>query len=406
MFVGLSKHPSCTKLGLRHLSVLVMNCGSSSVKFKIIDTTLGQTKFKGQAENITGNKGKLTWEHGNKKKKISLVGHQYGDVIETILDLVKKEQFDFIGHRIVHGGELYTKPTILNKEMLSDLSTLSRLAPLHNPVQVASIARCLQIFDQIPQAGVFDTAYYTTMPQHAVLYPVPIEWYTKYGVRKYGFHGTSHYCVSRKGARYLKKPVENLNIVSCHLGSGCSVTATKGGLAIDTSMGFSPLSGIMMGTRSGDVDPSIIAYLEKQDLGTSDSIMDSLNKKSGLKGICGTQDSIEVENLVHQNDPRGLLGLEMFCYSAAKYVASFIVPLGSIDCLIFSGGIGENSPMKRERILQHLSGLGFTCDDEKNQRKGDIFSIENSGPRVLVVKTNEEELIADLTEQLFTNQPK
>ncbi|XP_023347474.1 uncharacterized protein LOC111716268 isoform X2 [Eurytemora carolleeae] len=351
----------------RNLSVLVLNAGSSSIKFQVLDTSTGEHRVKGLAQNLNKSKGELVWSRqGKQKTKSTLENTDLETVLEQVLKIVSTESIDLIGHRVVHGGEKYTLPTKLNKDVVKNLKYLSKLAPLHNPAQLAVIEHMLDIFGLVPQAAIFDTAFYSRVPPHAFMYPVPYSWYSQYGVRKYGFHGISHQYITEEAAVLLSRPLASLNIVSCHLGAGCSVTASKGGVGVDTSMGFSPLSGIMMGSRSGDVDPTVLLHIAGETGRTMSSILEELNSNSGFKGITGTPDSIEVEHMFHQNEEKGILAVDMFGYNIAKYIASFLVPLGRIDALVFSGGIGENSSLKRAVIIQHLSCLGFKCETEAN----------------------------------------
>ncbi|XP_023347475.1 uncharacterized protein LOC111716268 isoform X3 [Eurytemora carolleeae] len=312
----------------RNLSVLVLNAGSSSIKFQVLDTSTGEHRVKGLAQNLNKSKGELVWSRqGKQKTKSTLENTDLETVLEQVLKIVSTESIDLIGHRVVHGGEKYTLPTKLNKDVVKNLKYLSKLAPLHNPAQLAVIEHMLDIFGLVPQAAIFDTAFYSRVPPHAFMYPVPYSWYSQYGVRKYGFHGISHQYITEEAAVLLSRPLASLNIVSCHLGAGCSVTASKGGVGVDTSMGFSPLSGIMMGSRSGDVDPTVLLHIAGETGRTMSSILEELNSNSGFKGITGTPDSIEVEHMFHQNEEKGILAVDMFGYNIAKYIASFLVPL-------------------------------------------------------------------------------
>jgi len=369
--------------------------------------TDGRVQLKGQADNINTHESKLKWQTDKLVEKKVIRNPDFLKVLDIVFTISRHAQFNLIGHRVVHGGEMYTEPTKIDMEVLNDLEKICSLAPKHNPIQVFAMKQSLKMFSGIPQAAIFDTAYYGQMPRHAFLYAVPYKWYTDHQVRKYGFHGTSHLYISREAARRLGKDISELCIVSCHLGAGCSVTATKGGVGVDTSMGFTPLTGVMMGSRSGDIDPSVIPHLEAKTGLSSSDIMAELNNNSGLMGITGTPDSLAVENLALQNDPRGVLAVEMYCYSIAKYVASFIVPLGKIDALVFSGGVGEKSSIKREKIINYLSGLGFTIDEERNNSHGSsssgLISRSDGSPPVLVVNTNEELVIAQLTSQLYAH---
>jgi len=326
-------------------------------------------------------------------------------VLDNILEIAKLGDFSLIGHRVVHGGELYKSATKIKKDTLINLESLNNLAPLHNPIQLSAIQRCLKVFPSIPQGASFDTAFYATMPDYSYLYPVPYEWYSQHKVRRYGFHGLSHDYVVSKACELIGRSAEDTNVISCHLGAGCSVTATKGGVAMDTSMGFTPLSGVMMGSRSGDVDPTILTFIAAGLNVTVEEVLRQLNNESGLKGITGSPDSLNAENLYLKKDKMGTLAVEMFCYSIAKYIASYLATLGRIDCLVFTGGIGEKSSVKRGLILQYLSGLEIVCDNELNISHGSsmngCISSENSKIPVYVISTNEELVIAQQTEQLY-----
>jgi len=386
-------------------SVLVLNCGSSSIKFQVVSPDSGEVTLKGQADNLNTDKGKLKWEKDGTKHKENIDQPNFLQTLESVFDIVKSHQFDFVGHRIVHGGELYKKATKISKKMLENLSEINKLAPLHNPIQLSAIQTSLHTFSDKLQAASFDTAYYADMKEHAYLYPVPYNWYTQHKIRRYGFHGLSHDFVYHEVCQKLDLSPKETNVISCHLGAGCSVTASKGGMGVDTSMGFTPLSGVMMGSRSGDVDPTILSYLAKQTNTTSDDVLEDLNKKSGLKGITGSPDSLLSENLYLQGETMGSLAVEMFCYSIAKYIAAFFVPLGRVDCIVFTGGIGEKSAVKRKIILDHLRGLNVHVDNTCNEshgksNKGRISSEESLIP-VYVINTNEELVIARQTQQLF-----
>jgi acetate kinase len=311
-----------------------------------------------------------------------------------------------IGHRVVHGGEVFKEPTLIDEKALTGIAETIPLAPLHNPANLKGIEVALKICPDVPQVAVFDTAFHQTLPTHAFHYPVPYSWYKTYHVRRYGFHGTSYYSISKQAAAYLKKPIEKLNLIALHLGNGASATAIKAGKSIDTSMGMTPLEGLMMGTRCGDIDPSLPFYLVKA-MGKSNEELDLLlTRESGLKGICGANDMREVHALAKMGNPMADLAIEMYCYRIKKYIGAYYAVLGHLDALIFSGGIGENDALIRENVCTVLANLGITIDNEKNQALDhQPFAIqrENGLVKVLVIPTNEELEIAQQTQALVQN---
>jgi acetate kinase len=311
-----------------------------------------------------------------------------------------------IGHRVVHGGEVFKEPTLIDEKALTGIAETIPLAPLHNPANLKGIEVALKICPDVPQVAVFDTAFHQTLPTHAFHYPVPYSWYKTYHVRRYGFHGTSYYSISKQAAAYLKKPIEKLNLIALHLGNGASATAIKAGKSIDTSMGMTPLEGLMMGTRCGDIDPSLPFYLVKA-MGKSNEELDLLlTRESGLKGICGANDMREVHALAKMGNPMADLAIEMYCYRIKKYIGAYYAVLGHLDALIFSGGIGENDALIRENVCTGLANLGITIDNEKNQALDhQPFAIqrENGLVKVLVIPTNEELEIAQQTQALVQN---
>ena len=315
-----------------------------------------------------------------------------------------------IGHRVVHGGEYFTGPVIINDEVIKKIESLIPLAPLHNKASISGIKSCTKMFgDKIPQVAVFDTSYYSNIPDYAFVYPIPYEYYEKCGIRKYGFHGTSHEFVSNAAAKILNKDIKDLKIISCHLGNGSSITAIKNGKAIDTSMGLTPLGGIMMGTRSGSMDPSVIIKMAEEKSLSLEEIGNILNKESGLKGISGVgSDDRDILRAENNGNKRAKLAHEMMIYKITKYIGGYIAILGGCDAIIFTGGIGEHQWMHREKICKHFKFMGLELDDEKNKNaklgKEEIISKDDSKIKVFVIPTNEELAIARLTLELINKK--
>jgi acetate kinase len=320
--------------------------------------------------------------------------------LNNLIDNIK-----IIGHRVVHGGEKYSQPTLINNQVLNTIEQLSKLAPLHNPANLIGIKAAQHTFKTLPQVAIFDTAFHQTMPEKAYLYGIPYELYQDHSIRRYGFHGTSHFFVAQIAAKTLNKPLSQCNFISAHLGNGCSVTAIKNGKSVDTSLGFTPLEGVMMGTRSGDIDPGVIFYLVEQ-LGYSiEQVNKLLNKESGLQGVSGiSNDCRELEQAMENNDKRANLALSIFCYRIAKSIASFSSAFEQLDGLIFTGGIGENSMFVREQVLKQLSLLNFKIDPQKNEatRLGHSGLISTTESRACwVIPTNEEWVIAEQSQTLI-----
>ncbi len=315
-----------------------------------------------------------------------------------------------IGHRVVHGGEYFTGPVIINDEVIKKIESLIPLAPLHNKASISGIKSCTKMFgNKIPQVAVFDTSYYSNIPDYAFVYPIPYEYYEKCGIRKYGFHGTSHEFVSNAVAKILNKNINDLKIISCHLGNGSSITAIKNGKAIDTSMGLTPLGGIMMGTRSGSMDPSVIIKMAEEKSLSLEEIGNILNKESGLKGVSGVgSDDRDILRAENNGNKRAKLAHEMMIYKITKYIGGYIAILGGCDAIIFTGGIGEHQWMHREKICKHFKFMGLELDDEKNKNaklgKEEIISKNDSKIKVFVIPTNEELAIARFTLELISNK--
>lgn len=392
--------------GMEKSLVLVLNCGSSSIKFAVIDPQTGISSFSGLVQNIGAPEANIKYRKGAESKTKNLPKIEHHAALHVIVDLVKS--FDDIansifavGHRVVHGGESFIKSTIITDDVLRAIHKNVYLAPLHNPANIAGIEGAIKDFPGLPQVAVFDTAFHQTMLDYAYIYPVPYEFYKEHRVRRYGFHGTSHRFVCGLAANILEKPLSESAFITAHLGNGCSATAILNGKSVDTSMGLTPLEGLVMGTRSGDVDPGLHAYLA-DNLGYDiHKITEVLNKKSGLLGISGiASDMREIEKQVMAGNERAILAFEIFCYRLAKYIAALAVPLGRIDALVFTGGIGENSQMVRAKTLGWLKIFNFKVDIEHNEIHGKnskgIISAEGS-TTAIVILTNEEWLIAQDT---------
>lgn len=320
------------------------------------------------------------------------------------------DEITAIGHRVVHGGEFFTGPVIINDEVIKKIESLIPLAPLHNKASISGIKSCMKMFgNKIPQVAVFDTSYYSGIPDYAFVYPIPYEYYEKCGIRKYGFHGTSHEFVSNAAAKILNKDIKDLKIISCHLGNGSSITAIKNGKAIDTSMGLTPLGGIMMGTRSGSMDPSVVIKMAEEKSLSLEEIGNILNKESGLKGISGVgSDDRDILRAENNGNKRAKLAHEMMIYKITKYIGGYIAILGGCDAIIFTGGIGEHQWMHREKICKYFKFMGLELDDEKNKNaklgKEEIISKNESKIKVFVIPTNEELAIARFTLKLINNK--
>lgn len=394
------------------MKVLVINCGSSSLKYQLIDSETESVLAKGLCERI-GIDGALTHQPAGKDKIKStpaMPDHKtaIGIVIDQLTDkengvVESLDEIGAVGHRIVHGGEKFTKSCLITDEVIKEVEECSVFAPLHNPAGLIGVRACQELMPGLPMVAVFDTAFHQTMPKHAYICPVPYELYEKYGVRKYGFHGTSHKYVSYKVAETMGKDIKNLKIITCHLGNGCSLAAVKNGKSVDTSMGFTPLAGVMMGTRSGSIDPSVISFLIEQHGYTIEQIDELLNKKSGILGISGvSSDFRDVLEAAESENERAKLALEIFYYKVRTQIAAYAGAMGGVDVIVFTAGIGENSSITRREILKGLEFFGFTINTEKNELRGKIQEISNEDSRVkvYVVPTNEELMIARDTAKL------
>ena len=385
--------------------VLVLNCGSSSIKFAVIDPQAEITLLSGIIQCIGAAEANLHYTYQGNKESKALPRIDYRAALQEIMGIIHDLKLDVeiiaVGHRVVHGGEKFTQSVVINDEVLATVRSCNNLAPLHNPANLLGIEEAWRFFPKLPQVAVFDTAFHQTMPKHAYVYPIPYKFYERDRIRRYGFHGTSHRFVSHKAAALLKLPIEQLALITAHLGNGCSAAAVLHGHSVDTTMGLTPLEGLVMGTRSGDIDPGLFSHLAQNFSYDVKQITDLLNKESGLRGIsCAYSDMRGIENAMQQGEVLATLAFEIFCYRLAKYIAALSVPLGRIDALIFTGGIGENSPLVRARTLQWLHILKFAVNDRLNQEHGKnsngIITQANSTV-AMVIPTNEELLIAQDT---------
>ena len=384
------------------MNVLVINCGSSSLKYQLINSDTEDVLAKGLCERI-GIDGRLVYQKAGCDKEITEAAMPtHKEAIQMVLDALVNDktgaikslsEVNAVGHRIVHGGEKFASSVVITDEVLEAVAQCNDLAPLHNPANLIGINACKELMPGVPMVGVFDTAFHQTMPEKAYLYGLPYEYYENYKVRRYGFHGTSHSFVSKETARFLGMDLENSKIIVCHLGNGASISAVKDGKCVDTSMGLTPLEGLVMGTRSGDIDPAIMEYIaKKEDLDIA-GVMNVLNKKSGLEGISGlSSDFRDLTAGAKEGNKRAIAAIEVFCYRVAKYVGSYVAAMNGVDAIAFTAGIGENVGLVREKICSYLGYLGITLDAEANAKSGDncVISAADSKVKVAVIPTNEE----------------
>ncbi|MCG9677179.1 acetate/propionate family kinase [Vibrio sp. Isolate24] len=392
--------------------VLVINSGSSSLKFAVIDSITGDAVITGLGECFGLSEAVIGWKYKGEKTEEAITApdnhhqHAINRIVSLMESLGLTNDLVAVGHRIVHGGEKFTSTVRINDEVLAEIESLSDLAPLHNPAGAKGIQAAMQAFPSLPQFAVFDTAFHQTMPQKAFTGAISNELYKEYGIRRYGFHGTSHYFVSREAAKMLNKRVEESSFISVHLGNGASVCAISNGQSVDTSMGFTPLAGLMMGTRSGDLDPGIIEFLMKKGW-SQEKVFETLNKKSGFLGVSGlTSDARGILEAMEKGHEGAKLAFEVFTYRVAKYIGSYLIPLNALDAIIFTGGIGENSLPIRREILNNLKLLGFVEDEQGNEdarfgRAGIIAKSDILNAVAMVIPTNEEFVIAQQSVELL-----
>ena len=389
------------------MNVLVINAGSSSLKYQLLNPDTQEILAKGLCERI-GIDGKFTYKPTGKTavKAADVAMPTHSEAIQTVLNaLVDKDngviasmkEIDAVGHRVVHGGEKFAKSVLITDEVMATIEECNPLAPLHNPANIIGIRACQQLMPGTPMVAVFDTAFHQTMPPVAYTYALPYEYYEQDKVRRYGFHGTSHKYVSQRAAAMLGKPIEELKLISCHLGNGSSITAIDGGKSVDTSMGFTPLAGLPMGTRAGDLDAGILQYLMNKHGMNIDEMLNVLNKKSGVEGISAiSSDFRDLENAEAQGNQRAELALRVFDYSVKKYIGAYAAAMGGVDAVIFTAGVGENGPETRESACAGLEFLGIKIDPEKDRVRGKEMDVsaDDAKVRVLVIPTNEELMIA------------
>lgn len=389
------------------MNILVINCGSSSLKYQLIHSGSEEVLAKGICERIGIDGSQITYQPEGGEKEVTVAPMPtHTQAIKMVLDALTSEkngvikgldEVGAVGHRVVHGGEAFTSSTLITEETIKAIEECSELAPLHNPANLIGIRACQELMPSTPMVGVFDTAFHQTMPEKAYLYGLPYEYYEKYKVRRYGFHGTSHSYVSKRTAEFLGKPYESLKTIVCHLGNGSSVSAVMNGKSVDTSMGLTPLEGLIMGTRSGDVDPGILQYLMHKEHLDIDQMLNVLNKKSGVYGMSGvSSDFRDVENAANDGNERAQAALETFAYRVAKYVGAYAAAMGGVDAITFAGGVGENDKITRKKVCEQLAFLGIGVNDEANSKRGQevVISTPDSKVAVLVIPTNEELAIA------------
>ena len=399
------------------MKILVVNCGSSSLKYQLINMEDESVLAKGNYERIGENEAFVTHKVADKKWVINKAVVNHEEALKIVLEQLSNNEYgvikslseiDAVGHRIVHGGEIFDKSVLIDEDVISKIEECSSLAPLHNPAAVLGIRACQKEMPGVPMSAVFDTAFHQTIPAENYIYPIPYEMYEKHRIRKYGAHGTSHQYVSKIAANLMNKPIEELKIVTCHLGQGASITAIDGGKSIDTSMGLSPLGGIPMVTRSGDLDPSVVTdIMEKENL-TAKEVNTLLNKKSGLYGISGLNpDFREIELASYEDDkPKAKIAIELFTKSIAQFIAKYAVSMKGIDTVVFTGGIGENQINVRKKICENLKFMGIILDEEKNNVRGEEteISTKDSKVKIFIIPTNEELMIARDTKNLVENK--
>ena len=396
------------------MKILVLNCGSSSLKYQLINMETKEVLASGKYERIGEEASFITHKVNGKKYKIDKTAHDHKEAIEfTLAQLTNPEykvidsldEIEAIGHRVVHGGEIFKDSAIIDDKVIEEIKECGEFAPLHNPAAALGMEACKNVMPGKPMVAVFDTTFHQTMPKESYIYPIPYKYDEKYGVRKYGAHGTSHMYVSQRLAEIVNKDIEALKIVSCHLGQGSSVCAIKGGKSIDTSMGLTPLGGVPMVTRSGDLDPSVVTYIMKKENLSAQEMQDILNEQSGAAGISGeAPDFREIENAAEAGSERAEIAMENFEYGVASFIAKYAVLMNGVDYIIFTGGIGENTPRIRREICNKLAFMRVDFNDEANNVRGEETELSkaDSKVKVYIIPTNEELMIANETKRLIS----
>ncbi|MCL2704529.1 MAG: acetate kinase [Defluviitaleaceae bacterium] len=399
------------------MKILVLNCGSSSLKYQLIDMGNEDALAKGLVERIGIEGSRIVHEAAGKDKftlETAMQSHSeaIGHVMDALTDsehgvIRSMDEINAVGHRVVHGGEKFAASVIIDDKVKEAIVECAELAPLHNPPNLTGIKAAEELMPGKPQVAVFDTAFHQTMPDKAYMYAIPMDLYRKYKIRRYGFHGTSHRYVSEMAAGLLGRPVTGLKMVTCHLGNGASVCAIDGGVSVDTSMGFTPLEGLIMGTRSGDIDPAVVQFVMDKEGVDAKGAIDILNKKSGVLGISGvSSDFRDIEDAASKGNAQASLALESFCYRVAKYVGGYAAAMNGVDAVVFTAGLGENGKLVREKICGYLGYLGLEADLEKNNVRGKLVDFGTPGSKVrpLIVPTNEELVIARDTKALLVKK--
>ena len=392
--------------------IIAINSGSSSLKFQVYEFPEEKMIAKGLFERIgLATSMDLTYSLDEAKNRRSVEGETHEDAVKFLLEFLLEQkivadlsEITGVGHRVAHGGEFFKGSCLVDDEALEKIKSLAHLAPLHNPINIMGIEAFKNNLPACPQVAVFDTSFHQTMPEENFLYPIPYHLYEEEGIRRFGFHGTSHQYVAAEAAKSLGKNVEDLKIISCHLGNGGSICAIKNGRSVITSMGFTPLAGIMMGTRCGDIDPSIVTYLGREKQMNFAEIEQMMNQDSGFKGVSGiSSDARDIEEAFEQGNPKAILAMNMFCGRVKQTIGSYAAELGGLDVLIFTAGIGENSPIIRQLACEGLSFFGVTVDEQRNNSRQSMISQEDGQVAVMVVPTNEERMIVRETNQLIAN---
>ncbi len=396
------------------MKILVINCGSSSLKFQLIDSESERCLAKGLCERIGIEGSMITYApEGGEKEKTETPMPDHTEAIRLVLEALTNaktgvvkdlKEIGAVGHRVVHGGEKFSKSALIDEEVLKAVEECNDLAPLHNPANLIGINACRKLMPDTPMVAVFDTAFHQTMPEEAYLYGLPYEYYRKYKIRRYGFHGTSHSYVSKRAAQLLGKSYEELKIIVCHLGNGASVSAVKNGKCVETSMGLTPLEGLIMGTRSGDIDPAILEFIAHKENKSIDEIMTILNKQSGVLGLSDglSSDFRDLEAGYHKGDAGAVRAMKTFSYRVAKYIGAYAAAMNGVDAICFTAGVGENGPLVRSFVCEYLGYLGVTLDPKANQTRGTetVITTPDSRTAVLSIPTNEELAIARETVRL------
>ena len=390
------------------MKVLVINAGSSSVKYQLIDMSQNLIMAKGICERIGQENSRVIHQHAEHKTVLNVAIQNHTEAFEHIFHLLMQEpwnaissirEIDAIGHRVLHGGSKFSASTLIDENVIAEIKANIPLGPLHNPANLAGILACRQLLPNTPMVAVFDTAFHQTMPREAYLYGIPFAYYQKYQIRRYGFHGTSYRFAAQKAADLLGSPIEQLKLIICHLGNGASVCAVKNGKSIDTSMGLSPLEGLVMGTRSGDIDPTVLEYICTQENKTIHEVINTLNRESGFFGLSekASSDNRDIEALYEHGDDRGVRAMGVFAYRIRKYIGAYTAAMNGVDAVVFTGGIGEHSSLSRSKILADMTYLGIELDEQRNSHNCSFIQTDASKVSVMIVPANEELAIAQDT---------